>query len=330
MPEHTTLERCIIILGRLACWNEVTVDRLYRFFDGAVSVRTLQRDLQRLSSANVPLITRPGQGKELVWSLDPKYLKFIPLHLGLDEFFTVELLRNAAYLFEGTPIGSSLDQAIDKIKQLVPPEVIASTEETGGGKPYFGVHRYGYIDYREHGESLRTFIWATVNREECYVSYLRPDGKSPSQFKIHPYTLLHHKGAFYGIGFQPYHKTYIYLLIHRMKKLEPTEKSFKRDQSFKLEEFLKDAFGIWKDKPEIVRIWFSQEIAANIKERIWHPTQAFREQDDGSVILKMDVPVSYELVGWILYWGNFAKVLEPDSLGHNVAETLKKTLENYH
>ena len=329
MPEHTTLERCIIILGRLACWNEVTVNRLFRYFDGSVNVRTLQRDLQRLSSANVPLITHAGPGKELIWTLDPKYLKFIPLYLGLDEFFTVELLRNAAYLFEGTPIGISLDQAIEKIKQLVPPDVIASTEATGGGKPYFGVHRYGYIDYREYGEFLRTFIWAAVKREECYVAYMRPDNKHPSHFKIRPYTLLHHKGAFYGIGFQPYHKTYIYLSIHRMKKLEPTGKSFKRDESFKLEEFLKDAFGIWKDKPQTVKIWFAPEIAATISERVWHPSQRIEAGEGGSIILTMEVPVSYELVGWALYWGSLAKALEPESLRKNVEETLKKSLENY-
>jgi proteasome accessory factor B len=329
MSDYTTLERCIIILGRLACWNEVTVEKLYALFERKVSRRTLQRDLIRLSSANITLFTKPGRGKGLIWTLDPKYLNFIPLHLGLDEFFAVELLRNASNLFAGTPIGRDLDQALEKIKQLVPPDVIASSEERGGGQPYFGVHRYGYIDYKEYGEILRIFLWSAVNRQECYVSYSKPEAKSPGNFKIQPYTLLHHKGAFYGIGFQPYHKTFIYLLIHRIKKLENTGKVFDRDASFNLTNFLKDAFGVWKDKPEMVKIWFSAEIAHTIQERIWHPSQKIQIQKDGSIILQMQVPVSYELVGWVLYWGNLAKALEPESLKTEVKENLKKTLNNY-
>jgi len=114
-----------------------------------------------------------------------------------------------------------------------------------------------------------------------------------------------------------------------MKELETTGKKFERDESFTLDEYLNDAFGIWKDEPEKVRIWFAAEVYSTIRERVWHPSQKFEDQDDGSIILTMTVPTSQELVGWILYWGNFAKVLEPEKLKIEIQETLKKSLKNY-
>lgn len=329
MPSYTQIERCIIILGRLACWKQVTIADLHQYFEGKVNVRTLQRDMLSLSRANIPLISEKGANNTLVWRLEPNYLKFIPLHLGLDEYFTVELMKNSAALFAGTPIAEVLQTALEKIRQLVPPEVIASTESRGDSSQYFGIHRYGYVDYSQYGEQLRTFLWSAANRKVCYVTYKRAGADKSAVFAIHPYTLLHHKGAFYGISYQPHHKDYIYLAIHRIENIDNADKEFVRDANFNLEEFLKDAFGIWKDQPEKVELKFSPDIASSIRERIWHPSQKFSDCDDGGVILTLEVPVNEELIGWVQYWGEFVEVLSPESLKERIKTTLKKILQKY-
>jgi proteasome accessory factor B len=329
MPEHTSLVRCILILSRLANRGRITVEELHRYFDGKVSRRTLQRDLVRLSEANVPLVSEPGEGRELIWSIEPHYLKFIPLNLGLDEFFSLKILQCASELFNGSPIGMDLEEAIQKIKQLVPADVLESSDAMDAEGAFLGVHRYGYIDYRHCGQQLRDFLWAAVHCNVCQVEYRKPGDEQPNAYEIHPYTLLHHKGAFYGIVYQPWHKSFIYLLIHRIQKLEPTSARFVRDPQFNLKTFLQGAFGIFRETPEEVTIEFIPPVSNTIRERIWHMSQRLDEQKDGSVILRMTVAVNPELMAWILYWGRYARVLGPESLVHAIADSLNSSLEYY-
>ncbi|MCX6639623.1 MAG: WYL domain-containing protein [bacterium] len=329
MHDITALQRYIQILNKLANRGKVTVEDLYNEFDRKVSVRTLQRDLVRLSDAGVPLANEPGIGRELVWSIEPRYLKFVPVSLGLDEFFSLKLLQCAADIFTGTPIGSDIEGAIAKIKQLVPSGVIQSTNSIEAEGEYLGVHHYGYIDYRQKGDLLRTFLWAAVNREVCEVEYRKPGDAKPNTFDAHPYTLLYHKGAFYGIVYQPKHQGFIYLLIHRMSSLKPQGKLFDRDDSFNLTDFLKGAFGILRDEPEEVAIQFFSPVANTIRERIWHATQQLEEQKDGSVILKMKVAANAELAAWILYYGQYARVISPQGLRKKLLEDLTRAIGNY-
>ncbi len=329
MPEQTSLVRCIQILSRLANRGRITVEELHRYFEGKVSRRTLQRDLVRLSEANVPLISEPGEGRELIWSIEPHYLKFIPLNLGLDEFFSLKILQYASELFNGSPIGTDLEEAIQKIKQLVPSDVLESSDAMDMEGEFLGVHRYGYIDYRRCGQQLRDFLWAAVHRNVCQVEYRKPGDEKPNCYEIHPYTLLHHKGAFYGIVYQPWHKTFIYILIHRIQKLEPSNVRFDRDPNFNLNTFLKGAFGIFREEPEDVTIEFTPPVSNTIRERVWHMSQQLEEKKDGSVHLHMTVAVNPELVAWILYWGRFARVIGPGSLVQAIADSLSSSLEYY-
>jgi proteasome accessory factor B len=329
MPDIPSLERCVMILMELAYRHGTTIEDLHKRFDGKVSRRTLQRDMIRLSDAGVPLIESQGIGHATVWSIEPRFLKFIPAGLGMDEFFSLKLLQCAADLFTGTPIGTDIESAILKIKQLVPSGVLESTGSIEEEGEVLGVHRYGYIDYNGKGDLLRSFLWAAVNREACRVVYQRPGQPEVNEFDIYPYTLLYHKGAFYGIVYQPKHEGFIYVLIHRIQTLEPKGELFDRDPDFHLQNYLKGAFGILREKPEDVAIQFYPPVAASIRERIWHASQSLEEQADGSVILKMKVAANSELVAWIMYWGAYAKVVGPEGLKESVKCELKNNFTNY-
>ena len=96
-----------------------------------------------------------------------------------------------------------------------------------------------------------------------------------------------------------------------------------------MEEFISTALGVWHDKPEKVRIKFFPDIATRIAERIWQKDQKISKQDDGSIILELNVAVSYELVAWILRWGSFAEVLSPVRLVDMVRSEVRKLNEKY-
>jgi len=66
-----------------------------------------------------------------------------------------------------------------------------------------------------------------------------------------------------------------------------------------------------------------------VKERIWHPSQEIRPQEDGSVTVTLEAPINYEIISWILGFGSGARVLEPASLQEHMKAELAASLNGY-
>ena len=45
--------------------------------------------------------------------------------------------------------------------------------------------------------------------------------------------------------------------------------------------------------------------------------------------MELDAPVSWELIGWILSWHSFIKVLKPPALIHEMKKRLRDALRQY-
>ena len=86
---------------------------------------------------------------------------------------------------------------------------------------------------------------------------------------------------------------------------------------------MESAFDIVFDDPVKVSVWFSPDQARYIKERKWSPKQEILEQEDGSIVLKMETSGWWDVKRWVLSYGSHAKVLEPEELRKEVAGELK-------
>ncbi len=63
-----------------------------------------------------------------------------------------------------------------------------------------------------------------------------------------------------------------------------------------------------------VVIRFRADQATYIREREWHPTQKVRDLRDGRVELTFRAGGIYEIIRWVLSWGNAAEVIRPARL----------------
>ena len=89
------------------------------------------------------------------------------------------------------------------------------------------------------------------------------------------------------------------------------------------------AFDIVFDDPVKVSVWFSSEQARYVKERKWSPKQVILEQNDGSIILKMETSGWWDVKRWVLSYGSHAKVLEPEELATEIADEIKAAHSQY-
>ena len=100
-------------------------------------------------------------------------------------------------------------------------------------------------------------------------------------------------------------------------------------QSAHFENFMKSRFGVYHGDPTPVKIWFSQDIAGYIKEKIWHASQQIEDQDDGAIIYIAEVAGTDEIKSWILSWGAHARVLAPVALTDEIRSEAEAMLQAY-
>ena len=331
MPEIKQAQRLIQILQRLALDREVTVRGLYKYFDGQVEVRTLQRDLHNLSEAGIPLIDEPGNGRENIWKLNSNALKFIPQELSNRELLASYFLERLSEVARGTKLEKDVKSLLRKAKQRVRTEVFQNLDDLDPHNQLFGTTFTGFIDYGPHSATIDRFIEAANGRNRCRFIYKANWKTDESNFEADPYMLVYHKGALYGIVWVPAHDNYIFLAIQRIRHIERLEQTFKRRRDFNLKKIRDGRFGIYGHeglKPQRVVLKFSETVAQAIAERVWHPSQKMTPHKDGTLTLELTTIVSDELRAWVAGWLDYVEVKVPKDLiesdrtqGANSAET---------
>ena len=78
-----------------------------------------------------------------------------------------------------------------------------------------------------------------------------------------------------------------------------------------------------------VEIRFSASQARYIRERTWAIDQQILDQEDGSIILKMETSGRNELKKWVLGYGAEAELLQPEDLRKEIKEEIEKLCSVY-
>lgn len=118
---------------------------------------------------------------------------------------------------------------------------------------------------------------------------------------------------------------YTYLL-HKLDKIELTKETFDRGD-FDLKEYSKCSFGVYFGEPLSVKLQFDKEIAQDVMNYNFHPTQKIRQEEDGSVIVKFKASGDKEIMWHIFKWGDKVKILSPKTLQKEYNNTLKSILK---
>ncbi len=89
--------------------------------------------------------------------------------------------------------------------------------------------------------------------------------------------------------------------------------------------------GLWQpiDDPEQVELAFTPEAAEVLAPRQWPGASAWRDADDGRRVLELMLPITPELMSWIVSWGPQVEVLTPTHLRDRVIDELRLALGQY-
>ncbi len=148
-----------------------------------------------------------------------------------------------------------------------------------------------------------------------YASAVR--GGETSERVVRPYTAMRYLRSWYVIGYCERRGDVRMFKVGRIRSLSQTSERYEIPRDFDLDAYFGGGWGILRSadaRPEHVVLVFNPEAGRWICDETWHPAQAVTTAADGSVRFAVDVPVTPELVRWVLGYGARVRVESPASL----------------
>lgn len=281
-----------------------------------VTVRTIQRDMDAINLAGIPIVAvqGPAGGYSIMdnFKLDKRLL-------GTDDLFNIiTALKGIA-----SSLGDMrIDGTLQKIQGLVP---------SASGDPFEGRQERLHIDFSALGggpvwqESFRAVQTAVDTGRLLGFDYTNNRLEQVSRV-VEPMTVVFQWRAWYLFGYCRLRQDYRIFRISKIRKATVLDEGFTR-RSLSFREFSKQNDPARLGNPVKVSLRFAREMAPLAEE--FHHEQELERLPDGSVVTQTLVPEDSWLYGYILSYGPYVEVLEPAYLRKIIRDGAKKIAALY-
>ena len=301
---HLKIDRLIGILSILLQTDKVTAPYLAEKFE--VSRRTINRDIDVLCLAGIPIVTT--QGKNGGISIMSGYKIDHALLTSSDMQAILTGLRSLDSV-SGT---NRYRQLMDKL----------SVDKSS----VFSSDNHIIINLASWDKSKITpkieLIQSAIEMcKKIHFRYYAPNKES--QRTIEPYFLIFEWSSWYVWGYCDQRRDYRMFKLNRLTDLYCTEEKFdKRNIS-------PPNFSDWKDIGESVIV--KAKIAPSEKWRLIEEfgVEFFEEQPDGSLIFKFEFWNESSAIQYILSFGGAAEILEPKELRGKISDVIAEINKKY-
>jgi proteasome accessory factor B len=271
------------------------------------SIRTIFRDLKLLGDVGLPIMHDdhrqgywiPTDHRLPSQSLSPQEIGGIVL--ACDELGRrIPLLRPAR-------------EAALKLLSNVPEKSRIELRDIGDA---IQIH-LGPVMKKDHLEPQFEAIVAAVQKRRKVRVYYHSvsEGKSFSTL-VSPYGVYFGIRAWYVVGRSSVHRAVRTFHLGRIEQVEATDDEYEIPPRFSIARYIGNAWRMIRDSGPDVRIVvrFRPPVASNVDQVVWHKTQKTKWNLDGTLHYEATVSGIHEIAWWILGYGEFAEVREPDAL----------------
>jgi predicted DNA-binding transcriptional regulator YafY len=279
------------------------------------TTRTVYRDLEALQAGGFPITTETRENRSY-WIILNAQRQQVPLSFSIPELMALYFGKDMLRTYRGTVFYDAIESLLSKIKATLPP---AYTDYLDRIRKRVNANPTPRKNYARFGPTITALNRAIVDEKKIHLTYFSMGRKKESRRTVHPYQLRHVEDTLYLIGHCTLRKGVRTFAVDRIKSVTVTDEGFQFPETFDMQGFLQDSFGIYQGPPVTVKIRFMDSVAGYIRERIWHPSQQLSDQVDGSVIFTATVAGLEEISHWVLRWGAGAQVLAPNELRQAVS-----------
>lgn len=298
------IDRLIGIILYLLQKDSVTAPELADKFE--VSRRTINRDIETICQAGIPLVTLQGYGGGISIAQGYKIDRTLLTREELQAIFTgLKSLDSVSKTSHTNNLKNKLFQKHD----------------------IFSVDDAVLIDLASHYQaSLTTKIdsirQAISNQKIITFQYYYSKGESLR--KIEPYLLIFKWSSWYVYGFCLIRGDYRLFKLNRLWDLQLTNNHFSLRE---IPAENKDFDRFFSDEP----IHFSGLFDESVKYRLVeeYGVESFETVTDGKLLLNRDFVDYQNMLSWVLGFGDKVVVLKPQSLIEEIRQQAKKVLTFY-
>lgn len=298
------IDRLIGILSILLQQEKVTAPYLAEKFE--VSRRTINRDVEALCQAGIPLVTTQGTGGGI--SIIEGYRMDKTLLTSSDMQSILAGLRS----LDSVAGSSKYQQLMDKLSL--------------GNSSILKSNQHIVIDLSSWYKSELTpkieLIQMAIERKERIIfQYYAPDKEGKRE--IEPYLLVFQWASWYVWGYCISRQDYRMFKLNRMLELEKTDCSFVKRE---LPDFKIENEAIF---PATLRVKAVLEPSMKWRLIEEYGIDSFTVRPDGMLLFEFGFMDKNSVFSWILSFTNQAELLEPDFLREEFQLMLKETLDKY-
>lgn len=281
--------------------KKVTAKELANRFE--VSTRTIYRDIETLSRANIPIYATKGKegGIEI---LDDYILNKMLL--------TEEEQNQILFALQGIKKVAGQDEKdiLEKLSRLF-------------NKKVDDWIRIDFSNWGKDNEKEKRFNKikaAILNKNRIKFEYYNTNGEKSERI-VEPLQIWFKDKSWYLIAFCKLKQDYRIFKIARIKEIEILEEHFERD----LQQESK------KEKCNFKTITLKLEISKKMSYRVYDEFEdsEITKKDDGSFIINVEYPENEWVYGYILSFGEYLKVLSPERVKRTIKNKIEKILKNY-
>lgn len=294
------INRLFEIVYMLLEKETVTAKELSEHF--GVSIRTIYRDIDILSTANIPIYTNKGK-RGGICLLE----NFVLDKSIISEEEQNQIIFALQSLEKLTPINEK--NALEKMSMLFNKptnnwiEIDFSNWETGDSQ------KNNFSKIKE----------AVINKKVIEFTYYSSYGEE-SKRQVEPLQIWFKDRSWYIKAYCKLKEDYRIFKISRIKDIQILDEHFDRNLPIEKEE--KCDFKIITLKLEI-----SKEMAYRIYDEF--DKENITKTEDGNFIVEVEFPENEWVYGYILSFGEYVKVLSPEYAREIIKDRLEKSIKNY-
>lgn len=267
--------------------------------------RMIHRDLEILEEIGIA-VGRPTAGTNYCL-LSPVLPKISREHAAL--FYLTTFMYRGTLLDPATKcIKEQLEKVVKRSKVIDPVKFEKRLKVIGDQ----------LISPEDFCGSLEVLITGIMQEKGVEFDYMKLDGATGTR-QVDPLGLVWKRGVWYLVGKQPNSPYETIYRADQISNASLADTHFKYPKNFSLDGYFESSWGVYlNDKPQVIKVRFSSDVARRIETVSYHPSQKIDQQlDDGSIIVSYEISGWIEFRAWLLQWGTFAEVVEPEYYREN-------------
>lgn len=279
--------------------RKITAKELADRFE--VSTRTIYRDIETLSTANIPIYASKGKDGG-IGILD----EFILNKALLSE----EEQKQILFALQGMMQVKRRDERdiLEKLSILFNKKIDdwIKIDFSNWGK--YGTERFDMIKY------------AIINKNKIEFIYYNSNGEESRRI-VEPMQIWFKDKSWYLISYCELKRDYRIFKIARIKEIKILQEHFERELP-KEEK---------REKYKLKSIELELEISKEMAYRVYDEfeSEEVTKKENGNFIIKVGYPENEWVYSYILSFGEYIKVLSPTRVRNIMKDKLEKTLKNY-